>query len=409
VGDADPGEDVRHENGEQEAGEDDGHEGSFRSGERAAIIPRSIREGLVTVATFGAFALGLVLLTLGGEGLVRGSSGIARRFGITPLVIGLTVVAFGTSAPELVVSLAATFRGSPDIAVGNVVGSNVFNVLAILGLCALAKPLVVAQQLVFRDVPVMIVASLVVLFFGFDGRIALPEGVLLVAGLVWFCWDSVRASRRESAAIREEYAAGVPAGVGGRGVWLDLAVVAASLALLVGGARLLVSSAVTLAQALGIDEAVIALTIVAAGTSLPEVATSLVATLRGERDIAVGNVVGSCIFNLFGILGVSAVASADGLRVAPAIESFDLPVMTATAVACLPLMARGHRIPRWQGLLFVLYYAAYTLYLVLASQQHAALARFSAVMLEFVVPFTVATIAAVYLTGRDGGEAPRAS
>ena len=139
----------------------------------------------MTVATFGAFALGLVLLTLGGEGLVRGSSGIARRFGITPLVIGLTGVAFGTSAPELVVSLAATFRGSPDIAVGNVVGSNVFNVLAILGLCALAKPLVVAQQLVFRDVPVMIVASLVVLFFGFDGRIALPEGVLLVAG--W--WD----------------------------------------------------------------------------------------------------------------------------------------------------------------------------------------------------------------------------
>jgi cation:H+ antiporter len=323
----------------------------------------------VTLATFGAFALGLVLLTLGGEGLVRGSSGLTRRFGITPLVIGLTVVAFGTSAPELVVSLAATWQGKADIAVGNVVGSNVFNVLAILGFCALVKP--------------------------------------LVAGLLWFCWDSVRASRRESAAVHGAHAEAAAPALAPRGVWLDLVFVAFSLALLVGGARLLVSSAVALAQALGIGEAVIGLTIVAAGTSLPEIATSVVATLRGERDIAVGNVVGSNIFNLFGILGVASVASEQGLAVAPAIENFDLPVMAATAVACLPLMASGHRIPRWQGVLFLVYYAVYALYLVLASQQHAALARFSAVMLEFVVPFTVATIAAVYLTGRDGRGAAR--
>jgi cation:H+ antiporter len=178
-------------------------------------------------------------------------------------------------------------------------------------------------------------------------------------------------------------------------------VVVGSLALLVVGARVLVRAAVELARASGIDEATIALTIVAAGTSLPEVATSLVATLRGERDIAVGNVVGSSIFNLLGILGLSALVAAEGIVVAPAIESFDLPVMTAAAVACLPLMARGHRIPRWQGLLFLAYYGAYASYLVLASQQHAALGRFSVVMLEFVLPFTVATIVALYLVGRS--------
>jgi cation:H+ antiporter len=357
-------------------------------------------------ATLLLFALGLVLLTLGGEGLVRGASGIARGFGIAPLVIGLTVVAFGTSAPELVVSLTATVAGSHSVAVGNVVGSNIFNVLAILGLCALLRPLVVAQQLVFRDVPLMIAVSLLVLFFGMDGRISAGEGALLALGLVWFCWDSLRQSRRESSAVKQEYESAAPAGVAPRrGAWLDGAVALGSLAALVLGARWLVSAAVAVARDLGVDEGVIALTIVAAGTSLPEVATSVVATLRGERDIAAGNVVGSNIFNLLGILGVSAIASGSGVLVEPAIESFDLPVMTAVAVACLPLMARGHRIPRWQGALFLAYYAAYLLYLALAQQQHAALARFSAVMLEFVLPFTVATVVAVYLTGRT--EAPR--
>jgi cation:H+ antiporter len=351
-------------------------------------------------------ALGLVLLLVGGEGLVRGASGIARRFGITPLVIGLTVVAFGTSAPELVVSLTASWRGSPDIAVGNVVGSNIFNVLAILGLCALVKPLVVAQQVVFRDVPVMIAVSLVLLFFGLDGSISPLEGGLLALGLVWFCWDSVRESRRESPDVKAQYEQAVPAGLSPRRSWLDAALVIGSLAVLVVGARFLVSGAIEAARALGVDEGVIGLTIVAAGTSLPEVATSLVATLRGERDIAVGNVVGSNIFNVLGILGISGVAARGGLAISPAIEGFDLPVMLAAAVACLPLMASGHRIPRWQGALFLGYYVAYTTYLVLASQQHAALPRFSAVMLEFVVPLTVASVVAVYLTGRSRSPAP---
>ncbi|MEN8159089.1 MAG: calcium/sodium antiporter [Myxococcota bacterium] len=354
------------------------------------------------LATLGWLALGLLLLTLGGDGLVRGASGVARRFGISPLVIGLTIVSVGTSAPELVVSVTATVGGSHSVAVGNVVGSNIFNILVILGLCALVRPLVVAQQLVVRDVPVLIAVSGLVLAFGLDGRVTTLEGALLVLGLVWFCWDSLRESRRESAEVKQEYEGLAPEGVAPRrSAWIDAAVLLASAAALVLGARWLVDSAVSLARDLGVDEAVIALTIVAVGTGLPEIATSLAATLRGERDIAAGNAVGSSIFNLLGILGVAALASGSGLLVAPAIESFDLPVMTAVAVACLPLLARGHRIPRWQGAAFLAYYAAYVLYLVLAEQEHAALASFSAVMLEFVVPLTAATIVAFYVSGRS--------
>jgi cation:H+ antiporter len=356
----------------------------------------------VDLALLGWFVLGLLLLTLGGDGLVRGGSGVARRFGISPLVIGLTVVSVGTSAPELVVSVTATVGGSHSVAIGNVVGSNIFNVLVILGLCSLVKPLVVAQQLVVRDVPVMIAASLLVVAFGLDGRITTLEGALLVSGLVWFCWDALRESRRESRAVQREYEGLAPKGVAPRrSAWIDGTVLLGSALALVLGARWLVGASVELARALGVDEAMIALTIVAVGTGLPELATSFAATLRGERDIAAGNAVGSNIFNLFGILGVAALVSETGLVVAPAIENFDLPVMTAVAVACLPLLARGHRIPRWLGAAFVAYYAAYVLYLVLAEQEHAALARFSAVMLEFVVPLTAATIVGFYVSGRS--------
>jgi cation:H+ antiporter len=246
----------------------------------------------------------------------------------------------------------------------------------------------------------MIGVSLVLLLFGLDGRVSLFEGALLAAGAVVFTFDSIRASRRESAAVREEYEEAVPRAAGRAGALGDAAFVAAGLALLVLGGRWLVAGAVAAAQALGLDDAVVALTVVAAGTSLPEVATSVVATLRGERDIAVGNVVGSNIFNVLAIVGVSTLASGDGLAVADSIESFDLPVMVAVAAACLPILARGHRLARWEGALFLAYYAAYTTYLVLAVQQHAALPRFSAVMLEFVVPLTVATLAALALSTR---------
>ncbi|HEX6884150.1 MAG TPA: calcium/sodium antiporter [Planctomycetota bacterium] len=340
-------------------------------------------------------ALGLALLALGGELLVRGSSSLARRFGVSPLVIGLTVVAFGTSAPELVVSALATLEGKPELAVGNVVGSNVFNVLFILGLCALLRPLVVARQIVRREVPWMIAASLALWFFGLDGRLGLGEGLLSCGALAWFTLDSIRASRREQAVS-------TPAAGPARTAHPLAAVgqVALGLGLLVLGARWLVDSAIAIATGLGLDETVIALTIVAAGTSLPEVATSLVATLRGERDIAVGNVIGSNLFNILGIAGLTALVAGGDLPVAPAIENFDVPVMVAVAVACLPILGRKHLLARWEGAVFLAYYAAYTAYLVLDAQGHAALPRFGAVMLEFVLPLTVLTFGVLIVRAR---------
>jgi cation:H+ antiporter len=343
---------------------------------------------------------GLLLLFAGGELLVRGAVAIARRSGVSPLVVGVTVVAFGTSAPEAVVSVSAVLSDQDAIAVGNVVGSNVFNVLFILGLCALIRPLAVAQQLVFRDVPVMIGVSLLFWLLSLDGRLSLFEGLVFLAGLVLFNVDVVRSSRRESAEISAEYETSLPPSPARAG--FAVLEVAGGLALLALGARWLVASAVSVAQAIGVDDTVIALTIVAAGTGMPEVATSIVATLRGQRDIAVGNVIGSNIFNLLGILGISAVVGGD-LAVASAFENFDVPVMVAVAVACLPLAARRHEIARWQGAFFLVVYGVYVLYLILAAQQHAVLERVNAVMLEFVLPLVAAGLIAAAFSRRGMG------
>ena len=354
--------------------------------------------------TLLTLAAGLVLLFGGGELLVRGSVALARRFGVSALVIGVTVVAFGTSAPEAVVSGLAAIRGQDNIAVGNVVGSNAFNVLAILGACALLRPLAVSQQLVVRDVPVMIAVSIAFWLLAVDGRLGWTEGLLFLLGLVLFTLDAVGSSRRESREVADEYAEALPARP--TRALASLLQIAAGLVLLVIGARWLVSAAIVVAKAVGVDDTVIALTIVAAGTSMPEVATSIVATLRGQRDIAVGNVIGSNIFNLLGILGVSAMLGG-GLEIAPAFTSFDIPIMVAIAVACLPIVARRHEIARWQGVSFLLFYVAYVTYLVLAAKQHAALERFSVVMLEFVIPLSVASLIALVYAHRARGSAPR--
>jgi cation:H+ antiporter len=337
------------------------------------------------------FLAGLAGLAAGGELLVRGAAALAARAGISPLVIGLTVVSFGTSAPELVVSVVAAGGGRPEIAVGNVVGSNIFNVLVVLGLCALLRPLAVAQQLIERDVPLMVAASVIFWLFGLDGRLSRLEGGIFLAGLVAFTWFVVHAARAEAAGVRAEYDREL-APRARISTPRALVVTAAGLALLVVGGRWLVAAATSMAQALGVDDAVIALTVVAVGTSLPEVATSVVATLRGHRDIAVGNAIGSNLFNLLGILGVSALVADGGLAIAPGIENFDLPVMVATALACLPLMLLGRRLGRIEGALFLLYYVAYTTYLVLSVREHAALPGYSKTMIEFVLPLTLITL-----------------
>jgi cation:H+ antiporter len=339
------------------------------------------------------FVAGLGLLVLGAEWLVKGASRLAAALGISPLVIGLTVVAYGTSSPEMAVSVKAALAGQPDLAVGNVAGSNIFNVLFILGASAAITPLLVSSQLVRLDVPIMIGASLLTLLFAADGSIGRLDGAILFAGAVGYTVFQVRQSRRESAAVQEEY--GREFGPRRTGTAANVAFVAAGLALLVLGSRWLVNGAVAFAQAFGVSELVIGLTIVAAGTSLPEVATSILAAIRGEREIAVGNVVGSNIFNILAVLGLSGLVAPAGLPVPRALVTFDAPVMVAVAFACLPIFASGATIARWEGALFLFYYTAYTAYLVLAAQQHDALPAFSAVMEAFVLPLTAVTLAVV--------------
>ena len=350
----------------------------------------------------GLFILGLVLLVVGAELLVRGASRLARRFGISPLVIGLTVVAFGTSAPELAVSVQAGFAGQADIALGNVVGSNIFNVLLILGLSALIVPLVVSQQLVQLEVPLMIGVSVLLLIMALDGRIGGFDGLLLFVGILAYTVFALRQSRKESDAVRAEYTQEYGTdqnSVLGR-LPLQIACIVAGLALLVLGAHWLVGGAVVMARLFGVSELIIGLTIVAAGTSLPELATSVVAALRGERDIAVGNVVGSNLFNILAITGIASMVTPGGLEVAPALLRFDLPVMIAVALACLPIFATGHLITRWDGALFLGYYTAYVLYLVLTATRHAVLPAYSAAMLGFVLPLTAVTLIVLLMRHR---------
>jgi cation:H+ antiporter len=347
--------------------------------------------------TIGMLAAGLVLLVIGGEILVRGASALASIAGISPLVIGLTVVAFGTSSPELAVSLQAGLSGNSDIAVGNVVGSNIFNVLFILGACALIAPLIVSVQLVRREVPIVIGISILMGLLALDGSISLFDGLLLFAGIVGYTGWSIISSRKETAAAKAEYEAEfgeaqlAPKKSPGF-IAIQLGYVVGGLALLVVGGGWLVDAAVAIATGLGVSNVVIGLTIVAAGTSLPEVVTSIIATMKKERDIAIGNVIGSNIFNILGILGIAAIFTPGGLSVAPSVVNFDLPVMIAVALACLPIFFTGMSIARWEGALFLGYYVAYTTYLVLAATQHDALPAFSTAMLVAVLPLTAVTL-----------------
>lgn len=342
------------------------------------------------------FAFGLTALVAGASALVRGASKLALSLGLSPLVVGLTIVAFGTSAPELAVSAGAVLDGHTDMALGNVVGSNVFNVLFILGVSALITPLVVDVQLIRQEVPIMVGASLLLAVLCLDLRLGAWDAALLLGAMLAYTVFLIVQSRRQNQAAQDEYAAEIrPAEAGGWDARLpvQIGLVLAGLALLVLGSGWLVEAATRFARAFGVSDLVIGLTIVAAGTSLPEVAASLTAALKGERDIAVGNVVGSNTFNILGCLGVSGLLSGGtGLAVPPAVLNFDLWVMIAVALACLPVFLTGREIARWEGAVFVGYYLAYIGYLILRAQQHDALPAFSAAMLGFVVPLTVVAL-----------------
>jgi len=347
------------------------------------------------------FIPGLIALIFGAELLVRGGARLALSFGISPLVVGLTVVAFGTSAPELAVSVQAAWSGRVDIGLGNVVGSNIVNILLILGVSALITPLIVHQQLVRQEVPLMIGLSFLVWGMALDGGIRRGEGILLVTILVAYTVFLIRQSRRETAAdIREEYDEAI-AGEGWpieRHAWGQIVLVLGGIALLVLGSTWLVEAAVTFARWAGMSELVVGLTVVAVGTSLPEIATSILAAIRGQRDIAVGNVVGSNIFNILAVLGVAASVAPAELTVSPAMLAFDLPVMVAVAVACLPIFFTGYLIARWEGALFLGYYLVYTAYLLMDASGDAATGGLGRVMIWFVLPLTAITL--VVLAGR---------
>lgn len=338
---------------------------------------------------------GTVLLVAGAEFLVRGASKLAASAGISPLVVGLTVVAFGTSSPELAVSTHAAFTGEADIAIGNVVGSNIFNILFILGLAAMVTPLKVAQQLIRLDVPIMVGISVLLPILGIDGKIDRFDGLLLFSMIVAYTVFLIHRSRLENRMVQEEYEREYGVGPEEKTpkAWtIDLAYVAGGIAMLVLGSRWLVDGAVRVALDLGVSELMIGLTIIAAGTSLPEVATSVVASLRGERDIAVGNVVGSNIFNILAVVGLTGLVSPSGVPVSVEALRFDMPVMIMVALGCAPVFLSGLVIQRWEGCLFFAYYLAYLAHLVLAAAGHAALPGLDGAVLSLMLPLTALAV-----------------
>ena len=299
--------------------------------------------------------IGLLLLAFGGEGLIRGSSALAVRLGLTPLVVGLTVVAFGTSAPELVVSTGAALSDNDGIAVGNVVGSNILNIGLVLGVASLLSPVRVKLQVLKYDAPIMTAASILTLILLKVGMIYLVHGLLFLALLIGYIIFTVFVARRQIyPEVECEYQEGIPCR--SKSLGLDILFIIGSLLLLVFGARLMVASAADIARLLGVSEAVIGLTIVAIGTSMPELTTSVLAALRHQSDIAVGNVIGSNIFNIFGILGAASIIKP---LTRSGITDLDLWVMVIFSIALLPLLYTGLKLRRWEGGLLLMAYGAY--------------------------------------------------
>jgi cation:H+ antiporter len=336
--------------------------------------------------------IGLACLTFGAELLVRGASSIATRFGIAPIVIGLTVVAFGTSAPEFAVSIGGALTGNSDVALGNVVGSNTFNILLVLGLSAAIGSLTIEQRIIKRDIPILLAISIVIYGLILNELVGRIEGAALFIGLLAYTWWLLKDARKaESAKVTAEYDTAIDAlddGLVAKPLYFQIGLVVVGLALLILGSRFLVGAATTIAEAFGVSDLVIGLTVVAAGTSLPELATSVLAAYRGQRDIAVGNVVGSNLFNLLGVLGASAALSSSGIPVDRELILLDYPVMLAATLVLIPICWNGFAIKRWEGALLAAFYVAYVAYLVMEAGDSTAPELFRT-MLMIVIPFVM--------------------
>lgn len=327
---------------------------------------------------------------------MRGASTLATKLGIAPLIVGLVIVSAATSAPELSVTVSSVIAGDPDLAVGNVVGSNIANILLILGISALILPLIVKRQLVRFDIPVMVGITILLLALALDGEISQLDGVLLFAAAAVHVALSFWFSKRDPELAPDIDVPAAPTKLSPAAQSaLAVVFVLAGIGLLVLGANFLVEGASNIAASFGVSSLVIGLTVVAVGTSLPELATSIIAVRRGERDIAVGNIVGSNIFNIGVVLGIPAMIFPAGIPVAASAVALDLPLALAAAVALVPIAFTGFAIARWEGGLFVALYVAYTAYLVLNAVQHDALSGFTTVMVFFVLPLVAITLIAI--------------
>lgn len=303
-------------------------------------------------------AVGLVFLVFGGDALVKGAVNLALKLGIPALIVGLTVVAFGTSAPELLVSVKAALDGQPGIALGNVIGSNIANILLILGLPALITTIHSSQSDTARSYWVMIGTSLLFIALAFTGQMTWWHGLILLTALVWMIWDNIRIARAHQAIEAEEVEGAVP----DMQMWKIIAFIVVGLIGLGIGARLLVDGAVNIARDLGVSETIIGLTLVAIGTSLPELVTSVMAAIRKQADVAMGNVIGSNIFNILSILGITALIAP--MDVPSQLLTFDLWVMLGVAALLVPFAVMGRDITRIVGVGFVGLYVAYTVILI---------------------------------------------
>lgn len=339
----------------------------------------------MTIWTFIAFVLGFVLLVQGAEALVRGASKLASAVGLPPLAIGLTIVAYGTSAPELSVSLTSIFNDQANLAIGNAIGSNITNILLILGICAVIAPVAVLQQVIQIDIPVMILTTALLLPMGLDGQFDRLDGVILLTIALAY---TISTANRSSNDPQSESDSDLP-NPSYRAIVISLLQISLGTGMLVVGSHWLVKGAVAIATALGVDELVIGLTIIAVGTSLPELAASVVATLKGERDIAIGNVIGSNICNVVFVLGLPTLMTSEAVLVASEAMQINIPFALAVECFCLPIAFTGYVISRWEGFLFLFYYIAYIAYLILRAIDSNTLPLFIVVMLKVIIPITI--------------------
>jgi cation:H+ antiporter len=311
----------------------------------------------LNITDISSIAGGLILLFIGAEGLIRGGSSLALRFGISPLVVGLTVIAFGTSSPELVVSLKAAMENNSGIAIGNVVGSNICNIALILGLSAVIKPMKVESQVIKQEIPIMVAVTILFIIFLQNG-IARIEGLILTIGIIAYTAYGVISSKKEQKKIKQEFEEGIKPQ---KNIFLSLVFTIAGLAMLILGSNFFVNGAIAAAESFGVSQLIIGLTIVAIGTSLPELFTSVVASVKGNADIAIGNVIGSNIFNVLAIIGITALIAPMGDG---GINLFDLGVLFLVSVLIWPLSFTGFTITRWEGAFLIAGYVAYMIYLM---------------------------------------------